>query len=202
MEDNVIFQDNKSAMLMEGNGRNSCTGNSRHINIRYFFIKDRIKNKEVRVAYCPTELMLADYFTKPLQGSLFNKFRSVIMGYENISSIFPPDISESEERVGINKFNPADSENVSKNAFKGKSKKVESKSENRTYVRNSVRVSWSDVVSKNMFIDEKGEKRSGDKCAVYDLGSSSSGSSSSNNADCEELVKNNSSTGSYVRTPV
>ena len=43
--------------------------------------------------------MLADFFTKPLQGALFNKFRDVIMGYKPISSLTPfPD----EERVGIN----------------------------------------------------------------------------------------------------
>ena len=34
--DNIIFQENQSAIRMEKNGRNSCTGNSRHINIRYF----------------------------------------------------------------------------------------------------------------------------------------------------------------------
>ena len=39
---NVIYQDNQSAMCMEINGRNSCTGNSRHIDIRYFFVKDII----------------------------------------------------------------------------------------------------------------------------------------------------------------
>ncbi len=36
LTNNVIFQDNQSAMQMEVNGRNSCTGNSRHIDIRYF----------------------------------------------------------------------------------------------------------------------------------------------------------------------
>ena len=30
--------------------------------------------------YCPTEEMIADYFTKPLQGSLFKKFRNLILG--------------------------------------------------------------------------------------------------------------------------
>ena len=91
---------------------------------------------------------------------------------------------------------------MSKNAFKGKSKKVESKSENRTYVRNSGKVSWSDVVSKNIIIDEKGEKGSSDKCAVYDSSSSSSGSSSGSNAGCKDLVNNDFGTGSYVRAPV
>ena len=85
MENNTLFQDNQSTILMLKNGRNSCTGNSRHINIRYFFVKDRIENEEVKVEYCPSEDMLADFFTKALQGKLFLKFRSVIMGYQPIS---------------------------------------------------------------------------------------------------------------------
>lgn len=36
IKDNVLYQDNQSTMLMLKNGRNSCTGNSRHIDIRYF----------------------------------------------------------------------------------------------------------------------------------------------------------------------
>ena len=85
VKDNVLYQDNQSTILMLKNGRNSCTGNSRHINIRYFFVKDRIDKKEVRVEYCPTGIMLADYFTKPLQGRAFKLFRDVIMGYRHIS---------------------------------------------------------------------------------------------------------------------
>ena len=85
--------------------------------------------------------------------------------------------------------------------LKAKAKNVESKSVNRTYVRNSGKVSWSDVVSKNIIIDEKGEKGSSDKCA-YDSSSSSSGSSSGSNSDCKDLVNNDFGTGSYVRTPI
>ena len=72
-----MFQDNKSAILMESNGRNSCTGNSRHINVRYFFIKDRIDKGEMKVEYLPTDLMLADYFTKPLNGTQLTLGNSV-----------------------------------------------------------------------------------------------------------------------------
>ena len=36
---NVLFQDNKSAIKTEKNGRESCTGNSRHMNIQHFFVK-------------------------------------------------------------------------------------------------------------------------------------------------------------------
>ena len=50
------------------------------MNVQYFFVVDKIKNKEVKIVYCPTEKMIADYNTKPLQGSLFYYFRNKIMG--------------------------------------------------------------------------------------------------------------------------
>ena len=46
--------------------------------------------------------MIADFFTKPLQGSLFLKFREVILGYEHTSSLQPLDSLSPEERVGKN----------------------------------------------------------------------------------------------------
>lgn len=111
LDENIILQDNESAIRMERNGRNSCTGNSRHIHIRFFFIKDRIKNKEVKVMYCPTEHMLADFYTKPIQGTLFNTFRDVIMGYKKTSELHPPVNFEFEERVENNKVIPANLKN-------------------------------------------------------------------------------------------
>ena len=76
---NMFFQDNQSAMRMERNGMTSCTGNSRHISIRYIFITDRVGKGDLRVLYFFTHLMLIYYFTKPLQGALFNKFMDIIM---------------------------------------------------------------------------------------------------------------------------
>ena len=32
---------------------------------------DKIKNKEVKIVYCPTEKMIADFSIKPTQGKLF-----------------------------------------------------------------------------------------------------------------------------------
>ena len=86
---------------MEKNGRNSGTGNSRHIHIRYFFVKDRIDKEDMRVKYCPTHLMLADFFTKPLMGELFRKIRDVIMGYTSIFDLDPALLHSIKERAGI-----------------------------------------------------------------------------------------------------
>ena len=87
MTGNTIYQDNKSAILMERNGRNSCTGNLRHIDIKYFFVKDRVDKKQVKIEYLPTHLMLADYFTKPLQGGLFNRLRKYVMGWAPLTEL-------------------------------------------------------------------------------------------------------------------
>ena len=66
LNENLVHQDNQSSIKMEVNGRNSCTGNSQHIKIRYFFTKDLVNKKEIRIEYCPPERILSDYNTKPL----------------------------------------------------------------------------------------------------------------------------------------
>ena len=50
----IIFQDNKSAILLEKNGKSSFGNKTKHINVRYFFATDRIKKGEVTVDWCPT----------------------------------------------------------------------------------------------------------------------------------------------------
>ena len=87
IKSNTTFQDNKSTILMEQNGQNSCTGNLRHINVRYFWIKDKVDQGEVKVEYLPTHLMVADFFTKPLVGSLFIKLSEYIMGWKPMSEL-------------------------------------------------------------------------------------------------------------------
>ena len=57
----ILYQDNKSAILLEKNGKLSSGKKTKHINIRYFFITDRIGNGELTVEYCPTDKMVADF---------------------------------------------------------------------------------------------------------------------------------------------
>jgi hypothetical protein len=80
--DSILHQDNKSAILLEENGKASSSKRIRHINIRYFFVTDHVKGKEVSIRYCPTGDMVSDCFTKPLQGSLFRKMRGQIMNVD------------------------------------------------------------------------------------------------------------------------
>ena len=60
---------------------------------------DRINDGKIIVEYCPTTEMIADYMSKPVQGSLFKLFRSAIMGWVHISEVFKA-YNRPEERVG------------------------------------------------------------------------------------------------------
>ena len=79
----TIYQDNTSAMLLERNGMESSSKRTRHINVRFYFIKDCIDKKQVQVKYCPTKEMKGDYPSKPLQGSLFKKHLRDMMNLQD-----------------------------------------------------------------------------------------------------------------------
>jgi hypothetical protein len=79
VKDIVLFQDNKSSIILEKNGKSLSSKRTKHINIRFFYITDRVKKEEVSVVWCPTEGIIGDFATNPLQGGLFCKFRDQIM---------------------------------------------------------------------------------------------------------------------------
>jgi len=102
--DNIIFQDNKSSILLERNGKLSSGKRTKHINVRYFFITDRISKGEVRVEWCPTNQMVADFMTKPLQGTIFKKFRDLIMGslsMDEAAKLLTRDAVKENDREGL-----------------------------------------------------------------------------------------------------
>ena len=80
ISDNIVYQDNESAVLLENNGKASSSKRTKHIDIHYFFVTDRIQMGEVSTEWCPTLKMVADFMTKPLQGAFFVKFQDLIMG--------------------------------------------------------------------------------------------------------------------------
>jgi hypothetical protein len=104
VSDNIVYQDNQSSILLEKNGRASSGRRTRHINIRYFFVTDRVKRGDLRIEYCPTDDMLGDFFTKPLQGSKFREFRRRILNLKEnpiaTSNGDPGKRSASQECVG------------------------------------------------------------------------------------------------------
>ena len=82
IDTNVLYQDNKSTILLAKNGRMSAGKNSKHIHHRFFLITDKIAKKDLEVKYAPTKQMWADINTKPLQGTLFREMRANMMGID------------------------------------------------------------------------------------------------------------------------
>ena len=76
----MLLQDSKSAILLEQNGRQSAGERTQALNIQYFMVTNHISKGDLSVKYCPTNSMLGDYFTKPLQGRKFKEFQRRIMG--------------------------------------------------------------------------------------------------------------------------
>jgi hypothetical protein len=76
-----VYQDNTSAIHLANRGR-ALSERTRHIAIRFFFVKDRIDNGEVEIEHLGTADMIADLLTKPLQGDLFRRLRSLLLNME------------------------------------------------------------------------------------------------------------------------
>ena len=91
--------------------------------------------------YCNTKEMLADYFTKPLQGSLFKRFRDVIMGVQHPDSIVIPTSIDtaSQERVATtSRVGDLVSQSSGESIIGAKNIKQEKK-----------KIRWSDVVRRS-----------------------------------------------------
>ena len=70
IDENIMYKDNLSAMLLETSRNKSSTKKMKHIQVRYFLIKDRVATCDVELKHYSTTKMLADHFAKPLQGGL------------------------------------------------------------------------------------------------------------------------------------
>jgi hypothetical protein len=74
-----LYQDNTSLQLLIKNGSMSIGKKTKHIKVKFFFIKDRVGNGEIKLINCPTEVMWADIMTKLLQGTAFRVMQAELM---------------------------------------------------------------------------------------------------------------------------
>ena len=80
MDPSLLNQDNMSAILLETNGRASSSKRNKHIEVKYYFIKDKVDKKEITIEHCPTQQMWTEKNTKPKQGTVFRVLRGHVMG--------------------------------------------------------------------------------------------------------------------------
>jgi hypothetical protein len=76
----IVYQDNLSCMALLERGR-SGGERTRHIDIRYFWLKDRLDRGEATVVHKGKEELYANVLTKPLQGSQFVYERRCLTGW-------------------------------------------------------------------------------------------------------------------------
>jgi len=61
----LIYEDNQNCVRLLKNERSSLR--TKHIDVKYNFVRDLYHSKELDVKYCPSQFMVADLLTKPLE---------------------------------------------------------------------------------------------------------------------------------------
>ena len=74
-----IYEDNQAVITMMTNEINFQT-KSKHVRVRYDFLREQVAASILTFRYLSTELQLADLMTKPLIGEKFHYVRDCLMG--------------------------------------------------------------------------------------------------------------------------
>jgi hypothetical protein len=76
-EATTIYNDNQAAIAMSK--QKFCTSATRHMKIKYHYIREKMQDGSIKVAYRPTTSMVADIMTKALDRKLFELFRGMLL---------------------------------------------------------------------------------------------------------------------------
>jgi Reverse transcriptase (RNA-dependent DNA polymerase) len=76
-----IFEDNEATIHLAHQDGN--WGRTRHFAVRYQYIRSQIEDNSIEVFHCPTNFMVSDIFTKPLEREPFCRLRDILLGYKN-----------------------------------------------------------------------------------------------------------------------
>ena len=71
----LIFEDNQGTIALSKNRQRS-----KHIDVRYHFIRSAQNADKIIIKYCPTAEMVADVMTKPITKFKWQKFRNYSFG--------------------------------------------------------------------------------------------------------------------------
>jgi len=85
----ILYEDNQSTICMINNDSNSQR--TKHIDVRYNYVREKVATGDIQMKYCPTEDMISDILTKPLAPKQFLHLRPRLLGmmlYDDIFSSF------------------------------------------------------------------------------------------------------------------
>jgi hypothetical protein len=94
-----VFSQPISGMTTVWEGNRSCLAYSKkalvsektkHVDLKYYFVKDRVQLGTIKLRYMPTGDMVADMLTKPLLGHELVKHRSAILSTSAFMQRFTP----------------------------------------------------------------------------------------------------------------
>ena len=72
----LLYEDNQSALCLAKSSKGH--GRAKHVDVKYFFVRDMIQSNKIVVEYCPTDNMLADIFTKGIPSERFVRLRTLL----------------------------------------------------------------------------------------------------------------------------
>src|ERR1700683_431275 len=71
-----LLSDNQGAIALAKS--TAYHAHTKHINIRYHFIRDTVERQAISLMYCPTEDMVADILTKAIPRQQFDKLHKLM----------------------------------------------------------------------------------------------------------------------------
>ena len=72
----MIYEDNQSAICLAKSNRSHPK--SKHIDIKFNYVRDVLSKDMIQISYCPTNDNVADLFTKGLPSERFCKLRLML----------------------------------------------------------------------------------------------------------------------------
>lgn len=75
-----VYQDNTSTITMAYMGRGSSNSNSKYMDLKYFWVKEHLDKKAIKLEYLSSPQMSADFLASPRTGSSFRELRSIVLG--------------------------------------------------------------------------------------------------------------------------
>ena len=73
----TVFEDNEGAVKLSDNP--ICTNRTKHIDVRFHFIREKVEDKTVRVVHVVSKKQSADGLTKNLPEELFSQHRRTLL---------------------------------------------------------------------------------------------------------------------------
>lgn len=75
-QETIIYEDNTSCLKMLTNEK--ISNRTKHIDIRYFYLRELAEKKQYEFQHCSTDKMIADALTKPLNATKLNEFKKLM----------------------------------------------------------------------------------------------------------------------------